>query len=155
MSTYNTDLQTNNTSLEEILTTINNLPEAGGSGGFITNKLNGTIFDCTSQTSDIVLYTYTSKDILNDEFCRFTFYQPGGTITFSSSDYIYTGSAGKLKMSKINDYTINIIKTTPTPISNYTPIETTADFCILFANANGEPDMDFFSTKVISYVNMD
>lgn len=31
MSTYNTDLQTNNTSLEEILTTINNLPEAGGS----------------------------------------------------------------------------------------------------------------------------
>ncbi len=29
---YNTDLQNNNTSLQEILATINNLPEAGGSG---------------------------------------------------------------------------------------------------------------------------
>lgn len=30
---YNTDLQNNNTSLQEILATINNLPEAGSGGG--------------------------------------------------------------------------------------------------------------------------
>lgn len=33
--TYNIDLQNNNIGLQEILETINNLPEAGGSGGGI------------------------------------------------------------------------------------------------------------------------
>lgn len=66
MSNYNTDLQTNNTSLEEILETINNLPEAGGSGG--TPKIAAYVYDKSYVGSICFLEGWTWQNYIGSMF---------------------------------------------------------------------------------------
>jgi hypothetical protein len=47
---YNTDLQTNNTNLQSILDTINNLPEAGSGGGS-----DASVDTCTVRFEDLTM----------------------------------------------------------------------------------------------------
>ena len=60
---YNTDLQNNNTSLQEILATINNLPEAGSGGGTSggTNNIEVCSLKFLNNTSGIIIY-YTKYE---------------------------------------------------------------------------------------------
>lgn len=52
--TYNTDLQSNNVELQEILNTINTLPEAGGGGGAAIETCTVTFSDSTNYAASVL-----------------------------------------------------------------------------------------------------
>lgn len=97
---YNTDLQTNNSSLQSILDTINNLPEAGsgGSGGVGLTTCTVTIM---SESESTIYYVSANNDgsVSYDTlehpgvFSTQTIITLSNTLIVVKSNYTYVNSA--------------------------------------------------------------
>jgi hypothetical protein len=82
MPNYNSTLQTNNSSLEEIITQLNNLPDAGGSDLILQGKI---ITPTTSKQTVTADSGYDGLQTVTVNAIPDTYIQPSGTLDVTAN----------------------------------------------------------------------